>query len=1062
MKRYIFISFITVGLLTAFYFVGFQAFGQEPTPTPTPIPISTPTPAITSTPVKSLVVISPNGGEVWTLDSTQTISWKDADYIGKRYTVFITRQDGSGYGVAGEVLGETQFSWKVGTVTFGAQTIKLQPGSVYYVQIVKQDGLGIYDQSDNYFSIVEASPAPTPTPTPVFTCEAGSSLGTTVSKSNYSVKFCGNIGQTCKNGECVGDIKCDGMETKCSTDNIWVFVKCLGKLNDAFATHENCQLQGKVCKNGACVTESEKSLTLVSPNGGEKWETGGTYNIQWKSTGISSDAKMSLQLSYVEINSTDRYEIAMFQGTILNTGNYSWKISDPLGDVLPLLKLKPDQFLMRVIYAPAGTVELEDYSDAVFNIIKSTTPTPTPSAKSLYLFVPNGGETWEPGKTYEISWSKSGFTDADKMNIQLVNYEYGLKCLPLMVPIEADISGYNKCGPFIYKIIVGVPVNKGVYSWTVPSTIRQSKSYKLRIETEITGVAYPNEYKIAGSAATIEPSVPPTVYYSDESDNYFGIVSVSVPTPTPTPIETCDQKCKSLGYTSSICRSRIVSSGVANYYGCEAGEVEAGQSQGCISVYGEYAVCCCRKEIIPTSTPVPTPVTSCMAKEGGFCGGKSGIICCRGLICQYDGIHPDAGGKCVNDPTSIPISQVGCGDQCMALGYNSGVCTNASSCDIYNGPDLGESWDCRSCPFGFVSGTKDCAPPGEKVRCCCEKAKPTPAPTPVPYYGFRNAYWQCYDGTESNEGGSTSCKQSATWQKYADEFCYSHCYADKSKCGVNTFKVWNECGTTSTQVPVASPVPATPVPVQTTVPAPTPVPASSSDCSQQCKTSGYKSGACRSYLVEEGKEKACQAKEVDIGQTNDCLVPLGLLGKNTTCCCEKEEKKEEKQTSFNSGTIIKSSEGPMVYQLVNGKKLWIPSIKVFNQLKLDWSKIKTLSKQEFNSIPDAQLIRSAGEAPVYILSSAGYKRHLPNPEVFESYNFKWSDIVEVGSFWVSSFPNILVLQREEDYRVYKLEKGLKRWIKTAEAFEKLGYDWPMISTINKTEFNFYQEGTPVE
>ena len=59
---------------------------------------------------------------------------------------------------------------------------------------------------------------------------------------------------------------------------------------------------------------------------------------------------------------------------------------------------------------------------------------------------------------------------------------------------------------------------------------------------------------------------------------------------------------------------------------------------------------------------------------------------------------------------------------------------------------------------------------------------------------FRNAYWQCYDGQESNEGGDTSCKTSETWQQYAKEACQNHCYADGSRCGVKTFKVTNECG----------------------------------------------------------------------------------------------------------------------------------------------------------------------------------------------------------------------------------------------------------------------------
>ena len=59
--------------------------------------------------------------------------------------------------------------------------------------------------------------------------------------------------------------------------------------------------------------------------------------------------------------------------------------------------------------------------------------------------------------------------------------------------------------------------------------------------------------------------------------------------------------------------------------------------------------------------------------------------------------------------------------------------------------------------------------------------------------GYRNAYWKCHDGTEYNEGGTTSCKSSATWYGYAETSCTGRCLEDGSKCGVNSFSVTNEC-----------------------------------------------------------------------------------------------------------------------------------------------------------------------------------------------------------------------------------------------------------------------------
>jgi putative hemolysin len=61
-----------------------------------------------------------------------------------------------------------------------------------------------------------------------------------------------------------------------------------------------------------------------------------------------------------------------------------------------------------------------------------------------------------------------------------------------------------------------------------------------------------------------------------------------------------------------------------------------------------------------------------------------------------------------------------------------------------------------------------------------------------PVNSFSDVYVQCYDGKELKDSVS-SCKTSEDWQAYAKKFCEGHCYADNSKCGVNTFGISNEC-----------------------------------------------------------------------------------------------------------------------------------------------------------------------------------------------------------------------------------------------------------------------------
>ncbi|MBI5228960.1 carboxypeptidase regulatory-like domain-containing protein [Candidatus Micrarchaeota archaeon] len=74
-----------------------------------------------------------------------------------------------------------------------------------------------------------------------------------------------------------------------------------------------------------------------------------------------------------------------------------------------------------------------------------------------------------------------------------------------------------------------------------------------------------------------------------------------------------------------------------------------------------------------------------------------------------------------------------------------------------------------------------------------------------PRIWYRNAYWQCYDGHEEIMGGPLSCKPASAWYGHAEQSCRNRCsnetygnctsiYANcTARCGVKSFKVFNEC-----------------------------------------------------------------------------------------------------------------------------------------------------------------------------------------------------------------------------------------------------------------------------
>ena len=114
-------------------------------------------------------------------------------------------------------------------------------------------------------------------------------------------------------------------------------------------------------------------------------------------------------------------------------------------------------------------------------------------------------------------------------------------------------------------------------------------------------------------------------------------------------------------------------------------------------------------------------------------------------------------------------------------------------------------------------------------------------------------------------------------------------------------------------------------------------------------------------------------------------------------------------------------------------------------------------------IASSQLARVQGDPRVYYITKGGLKKWIRNPAIFHSYSTnRWEDVVVVSPGDLDIYPEVNLVRREGDYKVYKIEGDTKRWIKTAEVFTRLGYDWNKILSINDTELSFFGEGSVIE
>ncbi len=223
------------------------------------------------------------------------------------------------------------------------------------------------------------------------------------------------------------------------------------------------------------------------------------------------------------------------------------------------------------------------------------------------------------------------------------------------------------------------------------------------------------------------------------------------------------------------------------------------------------------------------------------------------------------------------------------------------------------------------------------------------------------------------------------------------------------------------------------------------------------------------------------------------------------------------ESAFVEGTLVKSAESPAVYVVTGQKRKHVPSPQIFESRGYQWERIRTVSKKELETLPEinllktagdtnlyyaesfqkrvinsdevlasyglskndaflvekqeidayptARLLKKAGDEKVYYIDQAGLRRHIPTAQVFESYGNKWYNIVTVTHEELVNYPITHAVKLSGGTKVYYLAPGKsstkKHWIKDPSAFNRLGIKWDQIAPVNATEFNAYPEGESI-
>ncbi len=187
-------------------------------------------------------------------------------------------------------------------------------------------------------------------------------------------------------------------------------------------------------------------LKVLSPNGGEIWQTASSHNITWQSTGVNN---VNVELT---TNGGGSWQ-QIANNVPAAGGSYNWIIGP-----------YPYSTQCKVRVSDASNPQNNDVSDGFFTIMQASNP----FINGLTLLSPNGGENWRGGSTQYIVFRKNLFfpsvkleytTDGGSTWNPILQYPLsGLTYYPWKVPLvnssqcKVRVSNWNNPGMNVVSI----------------------------------------------------------------------------------------------------------------------------------------------------------------------------------------------------------------------------------------------------------------------------------------------------------------------------------------------------------------------------------------------------------------------------------------------------------------------------------------------------------------------------------------------------------------------------------------------------------------------------------
>jgi len=160
--------------------------------------------------------------------------------------------------------------------------------------------------------------------------------------------------------------------------------------------------------------------------------------------------------------------------------------------------------------------------------------------------------------------------------------------------------------------------------------------------------------------------------------------------------------------------------------------------------------------------------------------------------------------------------------------------------------------------------------------------------------------------------------------------------------------------------------------------------------------------------------------------------------------------------------LFRAIGGHKVYKVTGGKKQWVRTAAEFNAAGYSWEDIEEVSAETLATYQNealSELLRAVGDDKVYKLEN-GKKRWIKTATEFNAAGYSWDEVQETSVETLAAYQNEIsseLLRAVGDKKVYKLENGKKRWVKNAKEFNATGYKWEDIEEVSVDTLDDYPD-----